>query len=188
MVAAVLRRVPPVAWQGLRFGIVGVGNTLTTFAVIWLVHDFFGGAVWLASATGYAVSMVLSYILNRWWTFGAGGTGRLGKQALAFVAVNLVCLGVFTALNATLAERWSLPVASVATMLVVVPLAFVLTRTFVFRPIQRPLDGKPGAALGLEVDLPDILTDDTEAEQLNPADDVDRHGDRRPAGDRRLEV
>ena len=57
----------------LRFCSVGVLNTLVGFAIIFGLMRFGGVQYLLANATGYASGMVLSFTLNRSWTFAHKG-------------------------------------------------------------------------------------------------------------------
>ncbi|MGI4877328.1 MAG: GtrA family protein [Janthinobacterium lividum] len=124
------------ALQVLRFGAVGIGNTVTCYIVIWLMRLAFDAPVWLASGTGYAVATAQSFTLNRWWTFaGAPPAAKVAHQAAAFVGVNIVCGLIFTAANVAV-HRWlSLPASTLIATGVVVPLSFVLNRWFVFKAL-----------------------------------------------------
>ncbi len=53
----------------MKFGIVGVSNTLLTFAVYTLLLKVFGVWYFAASAIGFAVGAVNGFLLNRRWTF-----------------------------------------------------------------------------------------------------------------------
>ena len=55
--------------QFLKFGIVGVSNTLLAFAVYTLLLKVFGVWYIAASAIGFAVGAVNGFLLNRRWTF-----------------------------------------------------------------------------------------------------------------------
>jgi putative flippase GtrA len=63
------RPVPHVAVQFVKFGIVGVSNTLLTFAVYTLLLKVFGVWYLLASAIGFIVGATNGFLLNRRWTF-----------------------------------------------------------------------------------------------------------------------
>lgn len=117
--------------QFLRFGLVGVGNTLTCLLVIWTLTDGLGVPVWQASALGYALATLQSYALNRLWTFG-GGTAPVGPQLLRFVAVNVVMGIVYSALTTALTPAAGVRIASVVALLPVVPLSFLAMRRLVF--------------------------------------------------------
>ncbi len=60
--------------QFIKFGIVGVSNTLLTFAVYWLLLKGFGVWYLAASAIGFIVGATNGFLLNRRWTF-AGHVG-----------------------------------------------------------------------------------------------------------------
>jgi len=59
----------PVLVQFVKFGIVGVSNTLLAFAIYTVLLKVFG--VWYlgASAIGFVVGAVNGFLLNRRWTF-----------------------------------------------------------------------------------------------------------------------
>ena len=59
----------PLLVQFLKFGVVGVSNTLLTFAVYGLLLKVFGVWYLAASAIGFAVGAVNGFLLNRRWTF-----------------------------------------------------------------------------------------------------------------------
>lgn len=64
----------PVLVQFVKFGIVGVSNTVLAFAIYTVLLKVFG--VWYlgASAIGFVVGAVNGFLLNRRWTF-AGHVG-----------------------------------------------------------------------------------------------------------------
>ncbi|HEX5223664.1 MAG TPA: GtrA family protein [Solirubrobacteraceae bacterium] len=68
--AALAERIAhPVAVQFVKFGIVGVSNTLLTFLVYTLLLKVFGVWYLAASAIGFIVGTTNSFLLNRRWTF-----------------------------------------------------------------------------------------------------------------------
>jgi putative flippase GtrA len=58
-----------VVGQFVKFGIVGVSNTLLAFAVYTVLLKGFGVWYLAASAIGFAVGAVNGFLLNRRWTF-----------------------------------------------------------------------------------------------------------------------
>ncbi|MFC5652017.1 GtrA family protein [Paenibacillus solisilvae] len=79
----------------LKFGSVGVINTLVDLAVFTLLSSFDVYAV-LAQVISYSSGMMNSYYMNRSWTFRK--EKRAPGQALRFTAVNLAALAVTTVL------------------------------------------------------------------------------------------
>src|ERR1700759_3818318 len=64
----------PVVVQFIKFGIVGVSNTVLAFAIYTLLLKVFGVWYLVASAIGFIVGAVNGFLLNRRWTF-AGHVG-----------------------------------------------------------------------------------------------------------------
>lgn len=59
----------PIVTQFVKFGIVGVSNTVLFFAVYTLLLEAFGVWYILASGIGFVVGAVNGFLLNRRWTF-----------------------------------------------------------------------------------------------------------------------
>ncbi len=119
--------------QGIRFAAVGVANTFTCLAIVWTLRDAAGVAVWLASAAGYGVATVQSYIINRSWTFeGGGGAVPMGHQMLRFVALNIATGALFSLLTALMAPALGIRLASIAALVPVTLLSFLGARSLVF--------------------------------------------------------
>jgi putative flippase GtrA len=59
----------PVAVQFVKFGIVGVSNTLLFLAIYTVLLKVFGVWYLAASAIGFTVGAVNGFLLNRRWTF-----------------------------------------------------------------------------------------------------------------------
>jgi putative flippase GtrA len=118
--------------QFLRFGLVGVANTATSYLVIRLLAPQLGVPV--ASAIGYAAGVVQSFLLNRFWTFSSTRSdSRLSGEVLRFLAVNLACGGLFTLVNSLAEPHIGLLPATLAGVALVTPVGFILNRFIVFR-------------------------------------------------------
>ncbi len=59
----------PLVVQFVKFGIVGVSNTLLTFLVYTVLLKVFGVWYLAASAIGFGVGATNGFLLNRRWTF-----------------------------------------------------------------------------------------------------------------------
>ncbi len=130
----------PMLRQFLRFGLVGIANTGMCLAIVWTLRDGFGVPVWVASIAGYAVAMVQSYLINRFWTFnGPDGGGALpaGQQIGRFVIANLLCLGLFTAITSLLEPGAGVRIASLIAQVPTTLVSFALLRFFVFAGPRR---------------------------------------------------
>jgi len=75
--------------QALKFGIVGLGNTLLTLIIIWVMTEWLGYPAIPANISGYAVGIISSYFFNRQWTFKSSVGWK--KSAIRFFMVCAIC-------------------------------------------------------------------------------------------------
>ncbi|MDR0757116.1 MAG: GtrA family protein [Tannerella sp.] len=75
--------------QAIKYGIVGVGNTLLTLVIILIMTKGMGCAEAFSNFTGYIAGLISSYILNRQWTFHSGADWR--KSLVRFFGVFAAC-------------------------------------------------------------------------------------------------
>ncbi|MFQ6809224.1 MAG: GtrA family protein [Blautia sp.] len=53
----------------IKFLVVGVINTLVGTGVMFVLYNFFSVSYWISSAANYVVGSILSYFLNKYFTF-----------------------------------------------------------------------------------------------------------------------
>ena len=58
----------------LRFLLVGVVNTLFGTAIMFVFYNVFHLSYWLSSASNYVFGSILSYFLNKYFTFQSKGS------------------------------------------------------------------------------------------------------------------
>jgi putative flippase GtrA len=75
----------PLLGQFVRFGVVGASNTVIAFLIYAVLADALGVPYLLASAVGFIVGAVNSYLLNRSWTFRAQHAGYSTAPRFALV-------------------------------------------------------------------------------------------------------
>lgn len=81
--------------QFILFCVVGASNTIITMAVLYLLNSVLGVNYLLSSAIGYMCGVINGYL---WSTFLVFKKKRTANNAAKFVMVNLIVLGVNTAL------------------------------------------------------------------------------------------
>ncbi len=123
----------PVIVQFIKFGIVGVSNTLLTLVVYTVLLKVFGVWYLAASAIGFAVGATNGFLLNRRWTFrehigDALTPVRWGIVQTCGLGVNEALLYVFVH-NARLDKL----VAQVCATAVVTVTTFFANRAWTFR-------------------------------------------------------
>jgi putative flippase GtrA len=125
--------VPVVLVQFVKFGIVGVSNTLITFIVYTILLKGFGVWYLAASAIGFIVGATNGFLLNRRWTF-AGHVGdaltpvRWAVVQSCGLAINLGLLYVFVhdaGVDKLLAQALATVVVTVTT--------FIANRAWTFK-------------------------------------------------------
>lgn len=75
--------------QAIKYGIVGVSNTLITAVVIWIMMKVFGCSLVLSNAVGYIAGVLNSFVLNKQWTFKK--SGNWGSSAIRFGIAFGIC-------------------------------------------------------------------------------------------------
>ena len=92
--------------QLLKFGLIGVSNTLLDLVVTFVLNAVFG-IYYLAKIIGYACGIANSYFWNSRWTFREERR-RDAREIVSFIAINLVTLGLSLALQWVLRDLWHL--------------------------------------------------------------------------------
>ena len=74
-----------------KFALVGVVNTIFGNGVMFLLYNVFHASYWLSSAANYVLGSILSYFLNKYFTFRA--RERSWAEIGRFVLNIAVCYG-----------------------------------------------------------------------------------------------
>jgi putative flippase GtrA len=135
----------PMLIQFVKFGLVGVSNTVLAFAIYTVLLKVFG--VWYlgASAIGFVVGAINGFLLNRRWTF-AGHVGdsltpvRWGVVQGCGLALNEGLLYLFVD-GAGIEKLLSQAFATV----IVTVLTFFVNRAWTFRMHVHPAAAAAGA-------------------------------------------
>ena len=132
--------------QFVKFGIVGVSNTLISYSIEMLCYYvIFAGVAWgntvkiaVTSALAFMVSVTNSYYWNNRYVFGKGEQQSLVQHLAAYVKT-VICYGVTGLVLAPLLKAWvsgmGVPywAASMGTLIVTIPINFMLNKFWAFR-------------------------------------------------------
>lgn len=125
----------------LRFIIVGVINTLFGTAIMFGMYNLMGFSYWVSSAANYVLASILSYVLNRRFTFGyEGNTVKSGARfVINIAACYLMAYGAAKPFAVLLLSGSTVAVQENAAMLtgmcIFTGLNYIGQRFFVFREV-----------------------------------------------------
>ena len=89
----------------VRFAIVGVVNTLVGMAIMFFCYNVVGISYWWSSAANYFFGSILSYFLNKNFTFGYG---HLDVRSAVRFSLNIIVCYVIAYAVARPMVRWIL--------------------------------------------------------------------------------
>lgn len=123
----------------IKFLIVGVINTLVGTGVMFVLYNFFSVSYWISSAANYVVGSIVSYFLNKYFTFQ--NKEKSLKQMIRFIVNIAACyLAAYGAakpliswLLSDMNEKFQGNAAMLAGMYLFVVLNYFGQRWFVFQ-------------------------------------------------------
>jgi putative flippase GtrA len=120
--------------QAVKYGIVGVVNTLLSLLVIWVMMKVGYSAV-VSNATGYAAGVLNSFFWNRQWTFRSSDAwlGSAVRFALVFGVCYLLQLGLLLYLDAHLSIDNNKYYNQVIAMVFYTVINFLMNKYFTFK-------------------------------------------------------
>ena len=119
--------------QFVRFGIVGISNTLLTALMIWILLKVLHYSDYFSNIVGYIVGLVNSFIWNRKWTFDSKTkvTDTLYKFILTFGVSYLFQLGnLYILLRYTSIDSY---ISQLLSIVVYTGINFVLNKIYTFK-------------------------------------------------------
>ena len=126
-----------------KFIIVGIINTIVGTGVMFVFYNVFHFSYWVSSASNYIVGSIVSYFLNKYFTFKS--KTNTGKTMVRFVVNISVCYllaygcakplakWIFSGASVTIQEN----LAMLAGMCFFVALNYIGQRFFVFKGTQE---------------------------------------------------
>ena len=82
--------------QLLKYGVIGVSNTLITLVVFYVINTLMGLDYAVANTLGYILGLINSFVWNRTWVLRTGGNvwREAGLFALGFIICFALQMGV----------------------------------------------------------------------------------------------
>lgn len=122
-------------WQLARFGITGVGLTLFTVGLAYVLEHYLAASALLAIVLATAVAMCMGYVAHSQWSFKGHGTrDNLPMRLLQFVCVNFIGLAMNMGFTWVLREHYHMSAAmGYLPIIFITPLvSYGLNRAWVF--------------------------------------------------------
>lgn len=124
--------------QLLKFLLVGIANTLVGCGLMFILYNCFGISYWFSSACNYLTGGILSYFLNKYFTFQ--NKQKSLKQVIYFIVNLAICyfLAYFIAkksvyfILSTQSEKFRDNVALLSGMCIYTALNYLGQRLIVF--------------------------------------------------------
>ena len=128
--------------QLLRFGIVGIVNTLVGSLVMFTMYNVFKCGYWISSATNYFIGSIVSYFLNKRFTFEVkkNSWSYVLRFAISIVICYLFAYGlakkaVYILLNNTVSFTLADNASMLCGMVLFILMNYVGQKYFVFKTV-----------------------------------------------------
>ncbi len=120
--------------QIIKYGLVGVINTLITGIILFVLMKGFGVSYKTSNAVGYVAGFINSFIMNKFWTFKANQTSTI-RQFLRFSAVFAVCYLLQLGFVILLVEKLSInkDISQLLGMIFYTLIGFIFNKIFTFK-------------------------------------------------------
>jgi putative flippase GtrA len=123
----------------IRYGLVGIMGTLLHFTSVILFVEAVRLDPVLGSGLGFLLVLVVSYILNRTWTFRSNSKGA--RQFFSYTLVSLLGLGLNSAIMFVSVHvlKWNYIYGQGMVVAVVPASNYILNRYWTFRASNKEL-------------------------------------------------
>lgn len=120
--------------QLVKYGLVGVINTLITMIILFVLQNVFGVSYKLANAAGYVAGFINSFVLNKIWTF-KGNQKSTFSQFIRFALVFAVCYAIQLGLVVLLVEKVHIEknISQLVGMVFYTLIGFLFNKVFTFK-------------------------------------------------------
>lgn len=83
-----------VSGQVAKYAVIGLVTTVLDIVLADVLYAGAGWQAWIAKTTSTSLCIVLSYFLNRNWTFREQKSDAVGREAVLFGMFNVLGLGI----------------------------------------------------------------------------------------------
>ena len=132
-----MERYIPHIKQFVKFGIVGVGNSIIDFAGFLIATRIFDLHYLAANTLSWTIAVSFSFVVNKFWTFRSRETAVIGKQSIKFFIVSAVALALSLIILDILIRILGIHdlIAKILTIGIIVFWNFFLNKYWTFKPV-----------------------------------------------------
>ena len=125
--------------QFVKYGIVGVMNTMIDFSVYYFFTRYAGFHFLAANFCSWVTAVMVSFLANKFWTFRSYDTAVLARQSARFIIVAIISLVVSQSLLYTFVRIVGIRdlIAKVLTIGIVVFWNFFMNKFWTFRQTHQ---------------------------------------------------
>ena len=119
--------------QFIKFGVVGISNTLITALIIWFLLRILNWSDYMSNFAGYVIGLINSFFWNRKWTFNSNSNVRITvfKFMVTFVISYLIQLGnLYLLLNFTSFDSY---ICQLLSIIIYTCVNFALNKYYTFK-------------------------------------------------------
>lgn len=122
-------------WRMVRFIVSGTLAALTTLMLLYIFTEWFSMWYVYSATIAYALSIVVSFVLQKYWTFQNNVSTATHAQFMRFIFLNIINIGLNACGVYVLTELGLWYMASEFLVALVIALSsFVIMRRFIFIP------------------------------------------------------
>lgn len=123
----------PIAKQFIKFGLVGVSNTLISLGTYYLLY-FWGVNYLIANTVGFIISVLNSYYWNNKYVFKKTQVGNLKPLIKTFISYGFTFF-ISTVLLFVMVQlvKISEIIAPVVTLIITIPINFIMNKFWAFK-------------------------------------------------------
>jgi len=116
--------------QFIKFGFVGIGNTIITF-IVYYILIFFSVPYSIANIIGYTVGILNSYFWNSKYVFKTSGNKVFVKTFISYsITIVISTLSLYIIIDMCEVSKYIAPIINI---LIITPINFMLNKYWAFK-------------------------------------------------------
>lgn len=120
----------------IRYLVSGSIAGLTDLAILYVLVEMLQVGYLVAATVAFVVTLIVSFVLQKYWTFEDGSTTLIGTQIVGYITLSIANIFVNTFLMFVGVEGLHVPylVVQILAMFVIAAYGFFVYQWVIFRP------------------------------------------------------